>query len=126
MPGLTLDSGALIAFERAERRMMAHLKAAERRGEGLTVPTVVITEVWRGGPRSARISALLDACIIEPLFENLARVAGEALGVVRGAGAVDAIVMGSAAQRGDAVLTSDFDDLVRLRSYFRAVRILRV
>jgi hypothetical protein len=64
--------------------------------------------------------------MVEPLLEDLARIAGEALGAVKGAGAVDAIVMSSAAQRGDIVLTSDFDDMDGLRSSFPAVRLLRV
>jgi predicted nucleic acid-binding protein len=126
MPGLTLDSGALIAFARADRRLMALLKSAERTGEELTVPTVVLTEVWRGGPRAARIASLLESCIVEPLFEDLARQAGEAIGAVGHAGAVDAIVMASAAHRGDLVLTSDFCDLDRFRSRFPGVRVLRV
>ena len=37
----------------------------------------------------------------------------------------DAVVMASAASRGDRVLTSDFDDLERLRSYFPGVRLLQ-
>jgi predicted nuclease of predicted toxin-antitoxin system len=45
---------------------------------------------------------------------------------VRGASAVDAIVMASAAARGDVVYTSDFDDLMRLRAHFPAVRGLRL
>jgi hypothetical protein len=85
----------------------------------------VIVEAWRGGPRSARIAALLEACIIEPLLPQLARVAGEAIAAVKGATVVDAVVMASAASRGDRVLTSDFDDLDRLRSYFPGVRLLQ-
>ena len=38
----------------------------------------------------------------------------------------DALVMASAAQRGDIVYTSDFGDLDRLRSYFPTVRLLAV
>jgi hypothetical protein len=34
--------------------------------------------------------------------------------------------MASATSRGDRVLTSDFDDLDRLRSHFPAVRLLQV
>ena len=64
--------------------------------------------------------------MVEPLFEDLARTAGEAVGAVKGAGAIDAIVMASAASRGDRVLTSDFDDLDRLRLYFPGVRLLHV
>ena len=126
MAGLTLDSGALIAYERADRRALVHLKEAQRRGEELTVPTAVLVEIWRGGTRSARVAALLRACIIEPLSDDLARQAGEALGRVKGAGAIDGIVMCSAARRGDRVLTSDFDDLDRLRSCFPGVRLLTV
>jgi len=126
MAGLTLDTGALIGFERVERRVLAHFKNAELEGCQLTIPTAVIAEAWRGGSRSARIARLLDASIVEPLFDELARVAGEAIAAVKGASAIDAIVMASAAGRGDRVLTSDFDDLDRLRSHFPAVRILRV
>jgi len=39
---------------------------------------------------------------------------------------IDAIVMASAASRGDVVYTSDFDDLERLRSFFPSVRVLVV
>jgi hypothetical protein len=39
---------------------------------------------------------------------------------------VDAIVMASAASRGDVVYTSNFDDLSRLRGHFRSVRIVSV
>ena len=124
MAGLTLDSGALIAFERRDRRVMVHLKEAELRALDLTVPTVVIAEVWRGGLRSARVASLLEACVVEPLLEGTARLAGEAIAAVRNAGVVDAIVMSSAAQRGDRVLTSDFADLDRLRRHFPAVRLV--
>lgn len=104
---------------------MTHLKLAEQLGHELTVPTPVIVEAWRGGSRSARIAALLEACIIEPLFPDLARLAGEALAAVKGATAIDAVVMASAARRGDRVLTSDLTDLERLRSYFPDVRLLQ-
>jgi predicted nucleic acid-binding protein len=86
----------------------------------------VIAEAWRGGARSARIARLLEASVVEPLLEELARTAGEALGFIKGASAIDAIVMASAASRGDRVLTSDFDDLDRLKAYFPAVRLLQV
>ena len=126
MAGLTLDSGALIAVERAERRVMAHLKEALLRGVDLTVPTVVVAEVWRGGARSARVAALLPACTVEPLEEPVARRAGEALAVTKGAGVVDAVVMASAATRHDRVLTSDCVDLERLRVQFPSVRLVKL
>lgn len=126
MAGVTLDSGALIAFERNDRRAIAHLKEAQQRGLELTVPTVVVAEAWRGGARSARIGALLKACVVEPLQEELARRAGEAVGAVKDAGVIDAIVMCSAAQRADRVLTSDAGDLERLQSVIAGVGVIRV
>jgi predicted nucleic acid-binding protein len=117
--GLTLDSGALIAFERGERRVMIHLKEAQGRGADVTVPTATIAEVWRGDPRAARLSMLLGVCIIESLSDSLARTAGEAIAAVRGATTIDAVVMASAATRGDRVLTSDPEDLRRLSSFSR-------
>jgi predicted nucleic acid-binding protein len=126
MEGLTLDSGALIAFERQDRRVMAHLKEALQRGVEVTIPAIVVAEVWRGGPRAARLAALLSASVIEPLHEPLARVAGAAMGAIKNSAVVDAVVMASASLRGDRVLTTDYDDLSRLGGHFRTVRILRL
>lgn len=126
MAGLTLDSGALIAFERGERRVLVHLREAQSRGEELTVPAAVVAEVWRGGPRAARLSMLLAACLVEPLSDRLARSAGEALAAVGGAGTVDAVVMASAAVRRDRVLTSDPEDLLRLKAFFPQVHVVRL
>jgi hypothetical protein len=88
------------------------------------VPSPVITEWWRGGTDLAR--DLLAAVDVEPLGEELAQRAGEALGAVGGATAIDAIVMASAAQRGGVVYTSDVDDLTALRAWFPGFRVLGV
>jgi hypothetical protein len=42
--------------------------------------------------------------------------------MVRGGGVVDATVTASAARRADRVLTTDADDVPRLRACFRSVR----
>lgn len=96
---------------------------AALRGAELTVPAVVIAEVWRGGSRSARVARLLRACVIEALSERIARKAGEAVAVTRGAGVIDALVMASAAQRLDLVLTSDAGDLRRLCTAIPGARV---
>jgi predicted nuclease of predicted toxin-antitoxin system len=88
------------------------------------VPAIAIAEWWRG--RSGVRDALLLAVDVEPMTVELAKLAGEALAQVRSATLADAIVMASAARRSDVVLTSDFDDLERLRQRFPAVRVLRV
>jgi predicted nucleic acid-binding protein len=126
MAGLTLDSGALIAFERNDRRVLAQLKWALLAGKEITVPAVVVAEVWRGGPRSARVARLLGGCVVEPIDEALARTAGEAIGKTPGTGTIDALVMASAARRGDAVLTSDVGDLTLLRASFPSVHVLSI
>jgi hypothetical protein len=63
---------------------------------------------------------------VEPLSESLAKVAGEALAAVKGATPIDAIVMASAAHRGDVVYTADVPDLAKLAGYFRAVSVLGI
>ena len=77
-------------------------------------------------PDGLGLDDIFAAVEVEPLDEGLAKVAGEALAAVRGATAVDAVVMASAARRGDVVYTSDFADLVRLQTHFPSVRVLAV
>lgn len=122
--GLTLDTGALIAIERGDRHTAGLVRIALDRRARVTVPAPVVIEWWRGqrGP----IARLLDAFEVEALGERLARVAGEALARVHGATAIDAVVMASAAARGDAVITADLADLERLRVVFPGVRLLGI
>ena len=70
-------------------------------------------------PRNA-----LGGVRVEPLDDSLARLAGEAIAAVAGATTMHAIVMASAARRGDLVYTADVSDLMRLQGFFRAVRVL--
>jgi predicted nucleic acid-binding protein len=122
--GLTFDTGALIALERRRQRIARVYTTAVADRLIVTVPAVVVSEWWRG--RSDLRELILRGVRIEPLDPELAKRAGEALASVRGATVVDAIVMASAARRGDVVYTSDFEDLVRLQRQFPAVRVLRV
>ena len=122
--GITFDTGALIALERRSLRARKILERAMELKVRITVPAVVITEWWRG--RSDDRERVLAAVRVEPLSESVAKLAGEALARVRGATAIDAIVVASAAQRGDVVYTSNVDDLLRLSSHFRAVRVLGI
>jgi hypothetical protein len=118
---VTLDTGALIALERRRPRMWKVLHRARALGVVPVVPADVVAEWWRG--RSDIREHILASVVVEPLTERLARLAGECLARVGGATAVDAIVMASAAQRGDAVYTSDVGGLERLRAFFPPVRV---
>ena len=124
MNGITFDTGALIGLERRRQRISRVYTTAVADGLIITVPAVVITEWWRG--RSDVRETVLRGLRVEPLDTELAKAAGEALAMVRGATPVDALVMASAARRGDVVYTSDFEDLDRLRSRFPSVRVLGV
>jgi predicted nucleic acid-binding protein len=122
--GLTLDTGALIALERRRQRMARVYALAVAGRLPVTVPAVVIAEWWRG--RTEAREVVLRGVRVEYTTTGLARVAGEALAAVAGATAIDAIVMASAASRGDVVCTSDFDGLHRLTRFFTSVRVLTV
>jgi predicted nucleic acid-binding protein len=122
--GLTFDTGALTALAHRRPRMRAILERASATDQRITVPADVIGEWWRG--RTDLREAILAAVDVEPLTEPLAKIAGEALAAVPRATLVDAIVMASAASRGDLVYTSDLGDLERLRRRFPSVRVLRV
>lgn len=121
MAGLTYDAGALIALERREERAWAWHQTATQRGEIPTVSAVAVAETWRGGV--GRLGQILDTCEIESVSDALARVAGMALAQVGGNATIDALVMASAAQRGDLVLTQDADDLMLFRDVFPEVRV---
>lgn len=118
--GFTFDTGALIALERGDQRMRIVLRLARADSVPIVVPTVVLGEWWRG--RSKVREAIVASVIVEPLSESLAKIAGEALAKVRGATFVDAVVMASAASRGDVVYTADSGDLDRLWTHFAGVR----
>ncbi len=122
MRHLTFDTGALISLERRRQRMTDVFRRAHAADQRITVPTVVVGEWWRAKTRVR--TELLEAVSIEPLSLDLAKRAGEAIAAVRGATLVDAVVMASAASRGDIVYTSDPDDLEALRTFFPGVLVL--
>lgn len=115
MPGLTYDTGALIAGERNDRRMWALHRRALQRGMLPTVPAGVLGQAWRGGPQ-AQLSRLLSGCRIEALDQARARSAGAACAAAGTSDVVDASVVVGAAARSDLVITSDESDLERLRA----------
>lgn len=120
---ITFDTGALIALERRRDRMLRVVRAAEQTGTSIVVPSVVLAEWWRGRP-SRQMALLLAGVTVEPVGEDLAAAAGEAMAAIRDATTVDALVMASAARRGGVVYTSDVEDLGRLQRHFPSVRVL--
>lgn len=111
--GVTLDSGALIAFERAQRDVVALLARAHERELTLAVPAGVVAQVWRDGSRQVRLARLLAAPVLEivALDDRAGRAVGQLLGASGTTDVVDASIAWCARQRGHPVVTSDPDDL---------------
>ena len=120
---LTFDTGMLIALERKRQRAWHVYREARNGKVPITVPAVVIAEWWRG--RTDGREHIKSGLEIEWLSGALAEIAGNALATLE-ATVVDAIVMASAASRGDVVYTSDYDDLSDLSALFPGVRVLSV
>jgi predicted nucleic acid-binding protein len=126
--GVTFDTGALISVERRRERARKVFERLRELDILITAPLPVIGEWWRG--RTDWREKILASVRVEPLTLGMVKLAGEALASVsgtsvrRGPGIVDAIVMASAASRGDVVYTGDVDDLERLQSFFPEVRVL--
>lgn len=116
MPGITLDAGALIAFERNDRRVVGLLARALVNELTITIPAGVVGQVWRDGRRQARLARLLAAAEVgvEILDDRRARAAGQLCGVKRTSDVIDASVALGARERGERVITSDPKDLRRL------------
>jgi PIN domain len=112
--GLTLDAGALIAYQRGEARVREILAVAYARGLVPTIPAVALAEVWRGDAKDARVARLLKACSIEALDDRLARAAGRLCRATPGTSTIDACIAVGVSQRTDAIATSDPGGLRKL------------
>jgi predicted nucleic acid-binding protein len=124
--GLTLDTGALIQLEKRSRRTTEIISAAVEEGLPLRIPAAVVAEFWHGS-HGRGLSGLIEVATV-PDTRIHAQRAGEALRAIgkarRGPSVVDALVAALAHAHGDAVLTTDPDDLGALAVHFRGLRVL--
>ncbi len=116
MSGLTLDTGALIAFERNDRKAVALLARALEVGFSISVPAGVVGQAWRDGRRQARLARLLGSAQveIEALDDRRAREAGQLCGVKGVPDVIDASAVLCALRRGHRLVTSDPGDIRKL------------
>lgn len=122
---LVLDSGALIALERGGRAMWTRLKVAQVAGDVPITHAGVLGQVWRSGPRQARLARAVAGIDVRPLDEVLGRSSGALLGEVGLSDVIDAALVLLSAD-GDDIVTSDPDDLSRLAAAAgRHVELLR-
>jgi hypothetical protein len=113
--GLTLDAGALIAIEKGSRAIMTLLKTAAHAGRSVTVPSAVLAQAWRGN--SPLVAQVLKACAADVLDWPAAKLVGALLGRAGKSDVIDAFVVVSAQKRGDAIVTSDPEDIEHLVSF---------
>ena len=116
MSAAVLDTGALIGFERNDRRVVAIVARALDHHDPLLVPAGVVAQTWRDGSRQARLARLLGSplCEVIVLDDRQARASGQLCGVADRTDIVDASVAIATRDRGARVITSDPDDLRRL------------
>jgi hypothetical protein len=114
--GITLDTGALIALDRGDKRMIALLQQALAQRRVFRVPSGVVAQAWRNGLVQVTLARFLRSEEVEiiPLDEQLARSCGELCGAANTADIIDASVVIVARERKDLIVTSDPHDLRRL------------
>lgn len=123
-PAITFDSGALIALERRKERALKVYTHARDRGLVVATPNVTLAEWWRG--RTDRRGVVLRGLLVEPVSDEVMKLAGVALAKVRTATTIDAIVAAFAAQRTGIVYTSDIADFEGLQRFFPALRLFAI
>lgn len=126
MSSLVLDAGALIAIERHDRTAWALLAEARERGTATIVPSTVLAQAWRGGPRSAPIANLLEASLVDVLDEERAKEVGGRLATSGTSDVTDAHVVCCAIERRAPVATSDPDDIAALSPADAPLPLIRV
>lgn len=123
---LVLDTGALMAVERADQIVLALVDEARRGGVRVVTTSGAVAQAWRGGPRQARLGLLLRGSREVALDQARSRSVGMLLGVAGARDVVDGSIV-DAAVDGDEILTSDPDDISALViSSGKAVLVTRV
>ena len=123
MKGLTLDAGALIAFDRGNRFVVSLLARSLELKLGIAVPSGALAQAWRDGRRQVRLARLLGSGQVEvaALDDRRARAAGQLCGATGTRDIVDASVVLCARERGHSIATSDAQDLKSLDAQIRLI-----
>jgi hypothetical protein len=108
-----LDSGALIAIDRRDRRVGAMLRVLQREAQPVRTSAGAVAQVWREGRRQANLARTLLGLDVAVLDELAAQKVGELLGSSRTSDLVDAHVA-LLVHSGGHVFTSDDPDIMAL------------
>lgn len=114
--GVTLDTGALIAFERGDAKMRQLMREALLAEATVVVPAGVVAQVWRNGRRQMELGNLFRASHvrIDTLTLVLAMATGELCGRRGTSDLIDASVVLAARSFHTTVVTSDPNDIQHL------------
>jgi len=109
---VVLDAGALIAVERADRRVIRLLELAQ----DIHVPAGALAQAWRNPMRQVRLVRVMssDGVMIHALDATTARAAGQLCAATATSDIVDASVVILARIVDGVTVTSDPDDLRRI------------
>ena len=109
---VVLDAGALIAVDRADRRVIRLLELAQQ----VHVPAGALAQAWRNPARQVRLVRVVSAegVVIHPLDAAGARAAGQLCAATATSDVVNASVVLVARVVDGITVTSDSDDLRRL------------
>jgi predicted nucleic acid-binding protein len=116
MNGLTLDTGALIAIEKGDARVAGLVRRVIAEGLTVSVPTVVVAQAWRGGPRQALLAGFLSRAKLDFVGYGLedAKAVGKKIAECGHPDVVDVFVVLHANAHHHAVVTSDPDDIAKV------------
>jgi predicted nucleic acid-binding protein len=110
---LVLDTAALTAYERGDRKVARAITYAQRNREPVVTSSACVAEVWRGGgSQQVRLEGLLEGTRELGFGPKTSRHVG-VLRAVTGSDVADAH-LALLAGDGDVILTNDLDDIQRL------------
>jgi hypothetical protein len=117
---VVLDAGALIAVDRADRRVIRLLELAH----DIHVPAGALAQAWRNPARQVRLVRVVssDGVAIHSLDAAGASAAGQLCAATSTSDVIDASVVLVARVVDGVTLTSDSDDLRRLDPSIDLVR----
>lgn len=113
---IVLDTGALIALDRRDDRLLALADDFHRLRRTAFVPAGVVAQCWRASSRQHAVRRLLNsrAVIVESMSEEIAFAVGALLARSGTSDVVDGHVVLLARRLRATVVTSDPDDIVAL------------
>lgn len=113
MAGVVLDTGALIALDRGDRRVATAWEEAVLEGMESVTSSACVAEAWRDPPSEARLVRVMRGVRERPLGPAEARRCGLLLALSGTSQITDAAIT-LCAEDGDLVLTSDPADIQHL------------